>query len=90
MALRLWWARQQRPTAASASVAPYVVRPRFGAVVWLFGAFLGLCGALAYGIHTSAALGWHDLEGAGSFALCGVGTVAALLLELCALRAGFR
>ena len=90
MALRLWWHRQQRPTAASASTIPVVVRPRFTAAVWLFGAFLGLCGALAYGIHTSAAMGWHDLEGAGSFALCGVGTVAALILEFPALLRGFR
>ena len=88
--LRRWYARQQRATAASASVAPYVVRPRFGAAVWLLAAFLCLLGALAFGIHTSAAMGWHDLEGAGWFAVCGVSIVAAVLLELRALRAGYR
>jgi hypothetical protein len=87
--LRRWYARKQRATAASASVAPDVRRPRFGAVVWLMAAFLALIAALLFAIHTAAGIGWHGLEGTGWFALAGVSIGAALLLEFPALRAVF-
>ena len=90
LALRAWWARQQRPTAASASVAPYVVRPRFGSAVWLFVAFLCLSAAIAFGIHTAAEVGWPLVEIGLILSFCGVGCTAALLLEFPALTRRFR
>ena len=88
--LRAWYRRQQAPSLASVDKSVDVVRPRLTAIGAGIVAFLAILAALAYGIHTSAAMGWHDLEGAGWFAFCGVSIVAALLLKLYALRAGYR
>jgi hypothetical protein len=90
LALRAWWARQQRPTAASVDYVAVRNRPALSTAGALFMAFLGLSLAAITAARESAALGWHDTEGAGWLALCGVGIVAALLLEFPALRAWFR
>jgi hypothetical protein len=50
-------------------------------------AFVCLIAAMLFAIHTAACLGWHGIEGAGWFALAGIGIVAKVVDELLALRA---
>ena len=90
LALRVWWARQQRPTSRSVDYVAVRRRPAVSPVGAGFVAFLCLSVAATTAARESAALGWHDTEGAGWLALCGVGIVAALLLRFAALRAVFR
>ena len=90
LALRAWWARQQRPTAASVDYTATRNRPALSPGGACMVAFLALSLAAIVAAHEAAALGWHDTEGAAWFGLCGIGTVTALLLRFPALRAVFR
>jgi hypothetical protein len=90
LALRAWWARQQRPTPRSVDYVAVRRRPTLSPIGAGFMAFLCLSLAAITTARESAGLGWHDTEGAGWLALCGVGIVAALLLRFAALRALFR
>jgi len=87
--LRQWYRRQQAATPASASIAPDVRRPRFGAAVWLLAAFLALIAALLFGAVSCQWSGLYDLAGVCVFAIPAVSIGAALLLEFPALRAVF-
>ena len=90
LTLRAWWARQQRPTAASVDYVSVRNRPALSPGGAAFVAFLALSLAAIVAAREAAALGWYDTEGAAWFVLCGIGCVAALLLRFAALRAVFR
>lgn len=90
LALRAWWARQQRPTPRSVDYVAVRNRPALSPVGAGFMAFLCLSLAAIVAAHEAAAMGWHDTEGAAWSALCGIGCGAVLLLRFTALRAVFR
>ena len=80
MALRLWWARQQRPTARSVDYAVDVERPALTVESASILAVVALTLALGLTIHEAAALGWHGIEGAAWFAVAlGWGAVGVAL-----------
>ena len=80
LALRAWWARQQRPTAASVDYAAVRNRPALSPVGAGFMAFLCLSLAAIVAAHEAAALGWYDTEGAAWFVLCGLGIATYVML----------
>ena len=90
LALQAWYRRQQSPTARSVDYVAVRRRPALSPVGALFMAFLCLSLAAIVAARESAALGWHEAEGAAWFVLCGIGCGAALLLRFVALRAVFR
>ena len=90
LALRAWWARQQRPTPRSVDYVATRNRPALSPIGAGFVAFLALSLAAIVAARESATLGWPLVSVAALFALCGIGCSAALLLELPALRALFR
>ena len=80
LALRAWWARQQRPTAASVDYTATRNRPALSPVGACMVAFLALSLAAIVAAHEAAALGWHNTEGAAWFALCGLGIATYVML----------
>ena len=79
LALRAWWARQQRPTPRSVDYVAVRNRPALSPVGAAFMAFLCLSLAAIVAAREAAALGWHDTEGAAWFVLCGIGCGAFVL-----------
>ena len=90
LALRAWLAARNRPTPASVDYVAVRNSPALSPVGAAFMAFLCLSLAAIVAAHEAAAMGWPIVEVAALFALCGIGTVTALLLRFPALRAVFR
>ena len=80
LALRAWWARQQRPTPRSVDYVAVRNSPALSPVGAGFMAFLALSLAAIVAAHEAAALGWHDTEGAAWFVLCGIGIATYVML----------